>query len=265
MMPKVKFPLVYNIKSDLSVIYSANTDVASGLPGVPRSGAQDVGAARGRSCGLVAVRGPRRWTCRPMCCRNTGHPRFQRPRSRLRTGDRFCAAASPSPWPRLSAGRPDKLRPLSVFHCTAARSSAPPHSSVWLLSQLEDPAWSEGREARPSSPAALSTLCGSREARGDCWVLTKRHGNRGPRSHACPKPTAPGCPVPGGHGPCIVSPDRKWTWQWDFRDKRAGGGLVGEGHGFVSTEQCGDHFTRLVSSVPVGGQRVSGERVGTAE
>lgn len=136
---------------------------------------------------------------------------------------------------------------------------------MWLLSQLEDPAWSEGREARPSSPAALSTLCGSREARGDCWVLTKRHGNRGPRSHACPKPTAPGCPVPGGHGPCIVSPDRKWTWQWDFRDKRAGGGLVGEGHGFVSTEQCGDHFTRLVSSVPVGGQRVSGERVGTAE
>lgn len=189
------------------------------------------------------------------------------PAAKVPAADRgwFCAAASPSPWPRLSAGRPDKLRPLSVFHCTAARSSATPSSSVWLLSQLEDPAWSEGREARPSSPAALSTLCGSREARGDCWVLTKRHGNRGPRSHACPKPTAPGCPVPGGHGPCIVSPDRKWTWPWDFGDKRAGGGLVGEGHGFVSTEQCGDHFTRLVSSVPVGGQRVSGERVGTAE
>lgn len=99
MMLKVKFPLVYNIASDLSVIYSANTDVAPGLPGVPRSGAQDVGAARGRSCGLVAVRGPRRWTRRLMCCRNTGHPRFQRPRSGW------------GPGPVLRRGQPFPLAP----------------------------------------------------------------------------------------------------------------------------------------------------------
>lgn len=99
MMLKVKFPLVYNIESDLSVIYSANIDVASGLPGVPRSGAQDVGAARGRSCGLVAVRGPRRWTRRPMCCGNTGHPRFQRPRSGW------------GPGPVLRRGQPFPLAP----------------------------------------------------------------------------------------------------------------------------------------------------------